>query len=45
MIKTGKPNIQEELDKIFAIISTLPANSVSVDAGANIGLVAVCLVG
>lgn len=41
LIKTGKPNIQEELDKIFAIISTLPANSVSVDAGANIGLVAV----
>ena len=40
LIKTGKPHIQAELDKILAIINTLPEGSVIVDAGANIGLVA-----
>lgn len=39
LIKTGKPHIQEELDKILAIISTLPEESVTIDAGANVGLV------
>lgn len=41
LIKTGKPHIQEELNKILAIVNTLPSNSVVVDAGANIGLVSI----
>jgi FkbM family methyltransferase len=41
LIKTGKPHIQKELTKILAIINLLPENSVIVDAGANIGLVAI----
>ena len=41
LIKTGKPHIQEELDKILAVVGTLPESSVIVDAGANIGLVCV----
>jgi FkbM family methyltransferase len=41
LIKTGRPHIQEELDKILALIGRLPANCVVVDAGANIGLVAI----
>lgn len=41
LIKTGKPHIQPELDKILGIISTLPEGSVVLDAGANIGLVTI----
>ena len=41
LIKTGRPHIQAELNNILAIVSHLPANCVIVDAGANIGLVAV----
>lgn len=41
LIKTGKPHIQDELDKILAIVNTLPDESVVIDAGANIGLVAI----
>lgn len=40
LIKTGRPHIQDELNKILDIVNTLPENSVTVDAGANIGLVA-----
>jgi FkbM family methyltransferase len=41
LIKTGRPHIQPELNNILALASHFPENSVSVDAGANIGLVAV----
>ncbi len=41
LIKTGQPHIQRELDNILAIAGLLPAGCVVVDAGANIGLVAV----
>jgi len=41
LIKTGRPHIQDELDKILAIVNTLPNESVVIDAGANIGLVAI----
>lgn len=43
LIKTGRPHIQAELNNILAIASQLPAGCVIVDAGANIGLVAVPL--
>jgi FkbM family methyltransferase len=38
---TGYPHIQHELGNILAIASTLPEQSVTVDAGANIGLISV----
>jgi len=41
LIKTGVPHIHDELRKILAIVATLPAQAVVVDAGANIGLVSV----
>lgn len=41
LIKTGKPHIEEELRKVLAIIQTLDDGCVAVDAGANIGLVAI----
>jgi FkbM family methyltransferase len=41
LIKTGKPHIQTELDSLLAIAGQLPPHSITVDAGANIGLVAV----
>lgn len=41
LIKTGAPHIEGELKKILSVIATLPAESVVVDAGANIGLVSV----
>ena len=41
LIKTGLPHIQDELNKILAVINNLPEDSVVVDAGANIGLVAI----
>jgi len=41
LIKTGQPHIQEELNKILAVINQLPENSITIDAGANIGLVAI----
>ena len=37
LIKTGLPHIESELRNILAIVETLPAKSVVVDAGANIG--------
>lgn len=43
LIKTGKPHIQEELQKILAIANSLSSDSVCIDAGANIGLVCVPL--
>jgi FkbM family methyltransferase len=41
LIKTGFPHIQFELMKILTIINRLPEHCVVVDAGANIGLVAI----
>ena len=43
LIKTGKPHIQDELDVMLAIVDTLPNGAFVVDAGANIGLVAIPL--
>lgn len=43
LIKTGRPHIQDELNKILAIVNTLPDKCVAVDAGANIGLVTIPL--
>ena len=37
LIKTGLLHIESELRNILAIVETLPAKSVVVDAGANIG--------
>jgi FkbM family methyltransferase len=41
LIKTGYPHIEHELVKILSIVRALPHDSVVVDAGANIGLVAI----
>jgi len=41
LIRTGLPHIQDELNNILAMVQRLPENCVVVDAGANIGLVAV----
>lgn len=41
LIKTGYPHIQQELEAIVNIFEKLPENSVSIDVGANIGLVCV----
>jgi FkbM family methyltransferase len=43
LIKTGIPHIQEELDKMFAIVNSLSEGSIILDIGANIGLVGVPL--
>ena len=43
LIKTGIPHIQEELDKMFLIIDSLPEECLILDIGANIGLVGVPL--
>jgi|SRR5579862_5579063 len=40
LIKTGLPHIQGELHTILTLINLLPESCVVVDAGANIGLVA-----
>jgi len=37
LIKTGKTHIEAELENIFAVMDTLPANSVVLDGGSNIG--------
>ena len=41
LIKTGRPHIQDEVNTILTLVGQLPENCVVVDAGANIGLVAV----
>jgi FkbM family methyltransferase len=41
LIKTGRPHIQEELQKILTLVEQLPKGCVAIDAGANIGLVAI----
>jgi FkbM family methyltransferase len=41
LIKTGQPHVQEELTEILTVVGQLPENCVVVDAGANIGLVAI----
>jgi FkbM family methyltransferase len=43
LIKTGRPHIQAELNNLLTIANQLPPDCVAVDAGANIGLVAVPL--
>jgi FkbM family methyltransferase len=43
LIKTGRPHIEDELQKILTIAGTLPAGAIAIDAGANIGLIAVPL--
>jgi len=37
LVKTGHTHIESELNNIFAIVDTLPADAVVVDGGANIG--------
>jgi FkbM family methyltransferase len=37
LVKTGRTHIESELNNIFAIVDTLPADAVVVDGGANIG--------
>jgi FkbM family methyltransferase len=41
LIKTGYPHIEPELEKILAVVRSLPDGCVVVDAGANIGLVSI----
>jgi FkbM family methyltransferase len=41
LIKTGRPHIDVELNKILTIVGLLPAGCVVVDAGANIGLLSI----
>jgi FkbM family methyltransferase len=37
LVKTGRTHIESELNNIFAIVDTLPADAVVVDGGANAG--------
>jgi FkbM family methyltransferase len=37
LVKTGRTHIESELNNIFAIVDTLPADAVIVDGGTNIG--------
>jgi len=37
LVKTGRTHIESELNNIFTIVDTLPADAVIVDGGANIG--------
>ena len=37
LVKTGRTHIETELNNIFALVDTLPADAVIVDGGANIG--------
>jgi len=41
LIKTGRPHIQAELNNILTLVGVLPDKCFIVDAGANIGLVAI----
>jgi len=41
LAKTGLTHIEPELAKILAIIRTLPPGSLAIDAGANIGFIAI----
>jgi FkbM family methyltransferase len=41
LAKTGRPHIEAELRNILAVVNVLPDGAVCVDAGANIGLVAI----
>lgn len=43
LIRTGRPHIQDELDVQLAIADTLPDRAFVVDAGANVGFVAIPL--
>ena len=37
LVKTGRTHIETELNNIFALVDTLPADAIIVDGGANIG--------
>lgn len=41
LAKTGRPHIEAELRNILAVVNVLPEGAVCIDAGANIGLVAI----
>ena len=41
LVKTGRTHIESELNNIFVIVDTLPADAVIVDGGANIGFFSV----
>src|ERR1700749_1248501 len=41
LIKTGRPHIDDELQKILTLVRQLPDGCLMVDAGANIGLVSI----
>ena len=41
LAKTGRPHIESELRNILAVVGVLPDGAVCVDAGANVGLVAI----
>ena len=43
LVRTGRPHIQDELEIILTIADTLPNGAFAVDAGANVGLVAIPL--
>jgi FkbM family methyltransferase len=43
LVRTGRPHIQDELEIILTIADTLPGGAFAVDAGANVGLVAIPL--
>ena len=43
LIKTGRPHLEKELQTLLAIVRTLPAGAITVDGGANIGLIAIPL--
>jgi len=41
LAKTGRPHIDAELQNLLAVVGVLPDGAICVDAGANIGLVAI----
>lgn len=41
LAKTGAPHIQREIETILTIVACLPEGSVTIDAGANVGLISV----
>ena len=43
LVNTGRTHMEEELTKILAIARSLPQDAIAIDAGANIGVVAVPL--
>jgi FkbM family methyltransferase len=41
LIKTGRTHMESDLQQILAIVRSLPKDAIAIDAGANIGVVAV----